>query len=95
MKEIVMKNRREILQWALNLLDHHYMHQADSSPPTAITVETEDMVKLVLFLTTDGFNITGVLKMKDDQKEELIYLLLMAGLVFLLMTSLYKLVEAT
>jgi hypothetical protein len=32
--------------------------------------------------------------MKDDQKEELIYLLLMAGLVFLLMTSLYKLVEA-
>jgi hypothetical protein len=37
-----MKNRQEILQWALNLLDHHYMHQADSSPPTAITVETED-----------------------------------------------------
>ena len=33
--------------------------------------------------------------MKDDKKEELIYLLLMAGLVFLLMTSLYKLVEAT
>ena len=32
--------------------------------------------------------------MKDDQKEDLIYLLLMAGLVFLLMTSLYKLVEA-
>ena len=32
--------------------------------------------------------------MNDEQKEELIYLLLMAGLVFLLMTSLYKLVEA-
>ena len=57
MTEIVMKNRQEILQWALNLLDHHYMHQADTSPPTAITVETEDMVKLVLFLTTDGFSI--------------------------------------
>lgn len=57
LKEIVMKNRQELLQWALNLLDHHYMHQSDSSPPTAITVETEDMVKLVLFLTTDGFSI--------------------------------------
>jgi hypothetical protein len=22
-----MKNRQEILQWALNLLNHHYMHQ--------------------------------------------------------------------
>ena len=57
MTEIVMKNRQEVLRWALNLLDHHYMHQADSSPPTAITVETEDMVKLVLFLTNDGFSI--------------------------------------
>jgi len=57
MTEIVMKNRQEVLRWALNLLDHHYMHQADSSPPTAITVETEDMIKLVLFLTTDGFSI--------------------------------------
>ena len=56
-KESAMRNRQEILQWALNLLDHHYIHQADSSPPTAITVETEDMVKLVLFLTTDGFSI--------------------------------------
>jgi hypothetical protein len=55
MTEIVMKSRQDVLQWALNLLDHHYMHQADSSPPTAITVETEDMVKLVLFLTTEGF----------------------------------------
>ena len=26
MKEIVMKNRQEILQWALNLLDHHVLN---------------------------------------------------------------------
>jgi hypothetical protein len=44
-----MKNRQEILQWALNLLNHHYMHQEDSKPREAITVDPQDMVKLVLF----------------------------------------------
>jgi hypothetical protein len=53
-----MKNRQEILQWALNLLNHHYMHQEDSKTREAITVDPQDMVKLVLFLTTDGFNIS-------------------------------------
>ena len=53
-----MKNRQEILQWALNLLNHHYMHQEDSKPREAIMVDPQDMVKLVLFLTTDGFNIS-------------------------------------
>jgi hypothetical protein len=41
-----MKNRQEILQWALNLLNHHYMHQEDSKPREAITVDPQDMVKL-------------------------------------------------
>lgn len=50
-----MKTRQDVLNWALTLLDHHYMHQADKEPRQAITVEPEDMVRLVLFLTTEGF----------------------------------------
>jgi hypothetical protein len=57
MKLNEMKTRQDVINWASNLLNHHYMHQEDSKPREAITVDPQDMVKLIIFLTTEQFGI--------------------------------------
>ena len=57
MKLNEMKTRQDVINWASNLLNHHYMHQEDSKPREVIMVDPQDMVKLIVFLTTEQFGI--------------------------------------
>ena len=64
MKLNEMKTRQEVINWASNLLNHHYMHQEDSKPRQSIMVDPQDMVKLIIFLTTEQF---GINRRSSDQ----------------------------
>jgi len=53
-----MKNRQDVIDWMLVLLDHYYMHTAtDAQARGAIAVEPSELTQALRALVTEGFRI--------------------------------------
>lgn len=53
-----MKNRQDVIDWMLVLLDHHYLHTAtDAQARGSIAVEPSELVQALRALVTEGFRV--------------------------------------
>lgn len=53
-----MKNRQDVIDWMLVLLDHHYLHTAtDAQARGSISVEPSELVQALRVLVADGFRV--------------------------------------
>jgi len=53
-----MKNRQDVIEWMLVLLDHHYMHTAtDAQARGSIAIDPAELTQALRVLVTEGFRI--------------------------------------
>jgi type III secretory pathway lipoprotein EscJ len=53
-----MKDRQDVIDWMLVLLDHHYLHTAtDAQARGSIAVEPSELTQALRALVTEGFRV--------------------------------------